>query len=151
MKASNIPEQRRRAWAFAVITILWIGASIAIVWHLMPSPDRDTAALRAALARNTALMDEEALLLESYLDLSREVRTTQFQVYQMYVVSELRDKAKALHLPNTPIEAHSSRVSQLLNLLINVREELVAKQRNLIRIGNQVQNCREGNQDIQMN
>ncbi len=151
MSAYQFTEKRKRAWAFSLITAVWLGATLVIVRHLAPQVDTNTASARIALARYNTVLDEQQALMAQHQELSTEIRNTQFQVYQMYVVAELREKAKGIYRKNTPIETHSMRVSRVLELLLNAREELVAKQRNLVKIGEQVESCRNGNQDIQVN
>ncbi len=95
-------------------------------------------------------MQEQQDLLEKSAELYSEIKSTRFQIYQMYVVNELREKINAIHQKGSRVESHSQRISNVLLLLLNAREELVAKQRNLVVISAHVQNCREGNQDIQI-
>jgi hypothetical protein len=151
MSAFQLKEKSKRAWAFALITLAWLGAAMAVVQHLAPKADTDTALRRAALARNSDVIQEQQMLLNQQDALAKEIKETPFQIYQMYVVAELRDQVNGLHQKNSRVENHSQRISKVLLLLLNAREELVAEQRNLVKIAEQVQNCREGNQDIRMN
>lgn len=144
-------EKTKRAWAFALITLAWLGATLAVVSHLAPKANTNTEARRASLARNEDVVLEQQALLDKMAALLEEIKNTRFQIYQMYVVTELREKINGIHQDNSRVESHSLRISKVLLLLLNAREELVAKQRNLVEISAQVQNCREGNQDIQLN
>jgi hypothetical protein len=150
---STLPttEKARRAWAFAAITGFWVLATLMVVYHLAPKADSDTELRRNLLTRSNGVLDEQKELLQLHDNLSQEIKATRFEIYQAYVVIELEEKVIGLWKENTPVAFHSKRISQILLLLLRARQELVAKLRNYQRIGDELQNCREGNTDIRIN
>jgi hypothetical protein len=148
MSAIRITEKRRKTMVFALISVAWVVATLLVVHHLSPQPDSDTEGRRSRLAKNEEVLDLQEDLVNEQEKLSLEIRKTKFDIYQKYIVYELREKIKVLGERDPLNSAHRKRVAAVLHLLVDAREELVTKQRNTIYINDSVNNCREGNNII---
>lgn len=148
MSSIRITEKRRMVLAFALISLAWVAATLLVVQHLSPRPDSDTEWRRKRLAKNEQVLDLQEELIYEQVETSGKIRETKFDIYQKYIVYELGEEIDALGEKDPLNAVHRKRVSDLLKLLVEAREELVTKQRNTVGINEDVNNCREGNNII---
>lgn len=146
---SRITEKQRRSWFFALLTLIWVGATVFIVQEMTPKSSLNTEERLFRLNKYDQNLDDlENLVLQMESSFA-EIKATRFEIYQDYYVYELLDKIKGLHDESKPISQHTARVSTVLKLLLYARKELVTKKRNIETTAEAVQNCQEGNQYIQ--
>jgi|GEM_PF-3913846 len=132
---------RGKAWFFTLMTLIWLGASLILVRELSPRPYNGS---QEDLDKLSSYTRQEALLNETE-GLFREISTTQFDIYQDYKVDELRERVNQMKDSSQSMAEHRIRAGVLLDLLLDSREELVTKQRNIERTENSILNCQEGN------
>lgn len=136
---------RGKSWFFALMSIIWLGATLFLVRELSPRPYQGSKTDLDKLSNYTEILDRQDNLLDESESLFREISTTKFDIYQDYKVEELQERINQMMDSTQSMAEHRIRVGILLDLLLDSREELVVQQRNIEKMENAILNCQEGN------